>query len=229
VSDTKHITGNQDTMGGGGDLGTEPAAGGDLEFDPSTVDAAPGKKPTGILIMLLVLGLAVGMLFSMKTLTKVSGSAGKNTKVEGLVEDFLKAMGSDRSSGPDGGDDPIGSYNDVVNVLTDNYTKNQVKDLGRNPFEPIDGGGPVVVAPAGNAFERAANKLVLKSVMGNSIANFNGRIVRVGQVFPFDLGKNEGSVEFKLTAVGPDSATVAGVGGDPDAPFEQTIFLRRNN
>lgn len=229
VSDMQHSASRQETVGGIGELGTGPAAGGDLEFDPAMVEAPRGKKPTGILVIILVVGLAIGMLFSMKTLTKVSGAAGKNPKIESVVEDFLKAMGGETPA-PKDGEDTIGSYDDVVHVLTDNYTKGHVKDLGRNPFEPIDGGGATVVAnPAGNQFERAANKLVLKSVMGNSIANFNGRIVRTGQVFPFDLGKNEGSVDFKLISVGPDSATIEGVGGDPDKPFERTIFLRRNN
>lgn len=229
VSDMQHSASRQETVGGGGELGAEPVGGGELEFDPAAVEAPPGKKPTGILVIILVVGLAIGMLFSMKTLTKVSGSAGKNPKIESVVEDFLKAMGGETPTDPKGGEETIGSYDDVVHVLTDNYTKNQVKDLGRNPFDPLDGTAGPVLPPAGNQFERAANKLVLKSVMGNSIANFNGRIVRTGQVFPFDLGKNEGSVDFKLISVGPDSATIEAVGGDPDKPFERTIFLRRNN
>ena len=69
-------------------------------------------------MIILVVGLATGMLFSMKTLTKVSGSAGKNPKIESVVEDFLKAMGGDSNPASKDGEDTIGTYDDVVHVLT---------------------------------------------------------------------------------------------------------------
>ena len=84
MSDMQHIASRQETVGGAGELGTEPAGGGDLEFDPATVEAPRGKKPTGILVIILVVGLAIGMLFSMKTLTKVSGGY-----VPGALQDVM--------------------------------------------------------------------------------------------------------------------------------------------
>lgn len=228
VGDMDRFATKQQTTGGGGDLGQETAGSGDLEFEPAAPGGLSGKKRTGLLL-LLVVGLAIGSMFSMRTLTKVSGGAKGNAKMETIVDDFLASIGSaSKTQGDDPATQSIEGYKDVVHVLTDNYTRGQLKDLGRNPFSSYgEGEKPIVAAPTGNQCDRAADKLVLKSVMGGSIANINGRVVRVGQVFPVDLDKGGGQVDFRLKEVGTDSVTVECVGDGTETPVERTLFLRR--
>ncbi len=75
--------------GGAGDLG---GAHGDLDDDfglgqdPLMGEASEKKSIKGMLIIVLVVGLAAGSLVSMHTLTKVTAASGRNKEIDATVE-----------------------------------------------------------------------------------------------------------------------------------------------
>lgn len=199
-------------------------------------EGAPSKKKKGALILVVVIGLAIGSLFSMHTLTKVTASSGQSTDIERTVEQFLGKL---TGTGGNGGESSlVEDHAEVVEVLQDNYTQHQVKGLERDPFEMSSGGGgPEPIDPVygleqrRRQFEQAAEQLRLKSVIGGSrpLANINGRIVRLNQTIPVELPRGGGVVEFKVTEITRESVTV--VSEDPELKLrvETVIKLKRNN
>ncbi len=220
--------------GGGGDyslgaLGGE--LGDDYAIDPLAAADGPKKKHTGAMVLILTVGLAIGSLFSMHTLTKVTAASGKNTEIERTIEQFLKNMGTESPDNPDGAGDLVDGHNEVVKALTDNYVEHQVKQLDRNPFSLF--GGATSQGPGPGAridqVERAFRMLRLKSVIGGRrpLANINGRIVRLNQIVPIELSKAEGTVKFRVTAITAKSVTVVAEDADIENTFERTLQLKR--
>jgi len=214
-------------MGFTGDESAQPDDGyGDPDDDSLLLGEEPSrKKGKGALVLILVIGLAGGSLFSMHTLTKVTAAGGRNREIEKTVERFLSSGAKDPETG-----ELIAGHEEIVEVLTNNYVEHQV-EIGRDPFE-LPGGGPKGAGPGAgwNAVERAFQKLSLKSVMGGSrpLANINGRIVRVNQVIPVSLSKREGDVKFRVTQITRESITVEAVGVDLAKPFIRVVTLKRN-
>lgn len=207
------------------------------ELDPILTDGAPPKKRTGAVVLVVVVGLAVGSLFSMHTLTKVTAAAGKSTDIEKTIDIFLNRVGGgDGTDGGETGGELVDEHQEVVAALQDDYTDHQVKDLERNPFEVVEGGGGGPAIEVGEAqrrdqFEAAAEQLRLKSVIGGSrpLANINGRIVRLNQTIPVEASRISGTVNFKVIEITRDSVTV--VAEDPGLKLrvEKVIKLNRNS
>jgi hypothetical protein len=228
----------------GGDVTPGPAQGGvgdldgtadDLDddfglgHDPLMGEASEKKSAKGMLIIVLVVGLAAGSLFSMHTLTKVTAASGRNLEIDATVDKFLKTLLP--AENPDGTDpDLVSSHNEIVKVLTNNYTENQVQ-LNRNPFDFSDSGDGNTGSGSisRSAVERAFGKLDLKSVIGGSrpLANINGKIVRVNQVMPVRLSKREGEIKFRVMSITRDAVTVEAVGVELEEPFIKKLMLKR--
>ena len=232
------------------DAGGEPGALGDLgqdgyadapPVDPLAGEGAPKKKHTGVVVLIVVVGLAIGSLFSMHTLTKVTAASGRDSETDQTVEKFLKAMGGgDPAANPgDSSDDLVKGHREVVDVLKDDYTKHQVKELARNPFDLMSS-GPVTGALSGgdgdyarakrrDDIEKAAEKFQLKSVIMGSrpLANINGRIVRLNQVIPVEGPRSVGTIRFRVAAISPDSVTVVAEDPQIDLRVEKVLKLKR--
>ncbi len=224
----------QPAQGGAGDLG---GAADDLDddfdlgHDPLMGEGSEKKSAKGMLIIVLVVGLAAGSLFSMHTLTKVTAASGRNKEIDATVDKFLKTMaGVKNPDGTGGGGDLVSSHDEIIAVITNNYIENQVQ-LDRDPFELSGGGGNTSGGSrtSRSAVERAFGKLDLKSVIGGSrpLANINGKIVRVNQVMPVRLSRMEGEIKFRVTSITRDAVTVEAVGVELDEPFIKKLTLKR--
>ncbi len=209
ASDTGHEPGNLDVLQGEG-------------FDPDApaldvpVTGGPPKKRKGAIVLIVVIGLAIGSLFSMHTLTKVSASSGKSTDIQKIVDEYLNRLSPDLEN-PETASSLIEDHSEVVKVLTDDFRKHQVGELSRNPFKVFEPGVPMTQdsseyskAALQDRFETAADEMRLKSVIGGSrpLANLNGRIVRLNQTIPVELGKSGPPVVFTVIDISRDSVTV---------------------
>jgi hypothetical protein len=208
--------------------------------DPLADGGSPKKKHTGVIVLIVVVGLAIGSLFSMHTLTKVTASAGRDADTERTVETFLKSMGGVGATSAPGGnsEDLVTGHREVVGVLKDDYSQHQVKELARNPFDIMSGpvvgdisgaNGDYAKAKLRDDLEQAAESFQLKSVIMGSrpLANINGRIVRLNQVIPVEGPRSVGTLKFRVDSIRPDSVTV--VAEDPrlDLRVEKVIKLNR--
>ena len=221
-------------QGGAGDLG---GADGDLDDDfglgqdPLMGEASEKKSVKGMLIIVLVVGLAAGSLFAMHTLTKLTAASGRNDEIDATVDKFLKTMaGLENPDRTAGGQDLVSSHDEVIAVITNNYIENQVQ-LDRDPFELSGGGGNTSggSTTSRSAVERAFGKLDLKSVIGGSrpLANINGKIVRVNQVMPVRLSKMEGEIKFRVKSITREAVTVEAIDVELDEPFIKKLTLKR--
>ncbi len=231
----------------GDDLTGQPAKGGagdllggevddldedfDLGQDPLMGEGSEKKSMKGMLIVVLVVGLAAGSLYSMHTLTKVTAASGRNDEIDATVDRFLKSVaGAKNPDGTDRDPDLVSGHNEIVKVLTNNYIEHQV-ELDRNPFtfDIGDGGDTGGPTNSRSAVERAFAKLDLKSVIGGSrpLANINGKIVRVNQVMPVRLSKMEGPIKFRVKAITRDAVTVEAIEVELDEPFIKKLTIKR--
>lgn len=204
----------------------------DLSADPLMGEASEKKSAKGMLIVFLVVGLAAGSLFAMHTLTKHSAAAGRNDDIDVTVEKFLNTMAGSTQPGTDGGaPELLDSHQEIVEVLTNNYTENQV-EIDRDPFALTSAGesGSIDPSLSRSSVQRAYDKLDLKSVIGGSrpLANVNGKIVRVNQVIPVRLSQSEGEIKFRVKQITRDSITVEAVEIELEQPFVKTLQLKRN-
>ena len=225
-------------QGGAGDLGgadDDLDDNFDLGQDPLMGEGLEKKSLKGMLILVLVVGLAAGSLFAMHTLTKVTAASGRNDEIDATVDRFLKSMAGARNpDGTGGNPDLVSGHNEIVEVLTNNYIEHQVQ-LDRNPFEYDDGsgGGDTRGGPKNgrSAVERAFGKLRLKSVIGGSrpLANINGKIVRVNQVMPVRLSRMEGEIKFRVKAITRDAVTVEAIDIELEEPFIRKLTIKRGH
>jgi len=225
----------QPAKGGAGDLGgTADDLDDDFDLgqDPLMGEASEKKSKKGMLIVILVVGIAAGSLYSMHTLTKVTAASGRNDQIDATIDKFLKSLaGVKNPDGTVGHPDLVSGHQEIVEVLTNNYIEHQV-ELDRNPFTfDSGGGGDTGGGPTNSlrAVERAFAKLNLKSVIGGSrpLANINGKIVRVNQVMPVRLSKMEGAIKFRVKAITRDAVTIEAIDVELEEPFIKKLTIKR--
>ncbi len=213
--------------GGEGDSISVGQFGGDGGIDAFASDAP--KIKFGSLLIVVVVLVAAGAVFGMRTLSKITAATGGSSDVEQTVEHFLKS-GVARGSQSD---NPIGlGDNSVLGVLDGDYAERQIpiQDVQKNPFAP-DGaltGGRVVVYPGAGSWNRtvqsAAAQLELKTIMRgrHPLANINGQIVSLrGSIMV-------GGVTFKVIKITTSSVKLAAKDPKSDAEVETTVMLDRD-
>ena len=214
----------------------------EAEPDPLAGGAVQKKKRTGVVVLIVVVGLAIGALFSMHTLTQRSAASGLDGETERTIETFLKSVGGSGGTQAGSGESTeslVQGHKEVVSVLRDDFTQHQIKQLARDPFDVMSGAlvvgdlsggdGEYARAKRRDDIDRAAEGFELKSVIMGSrpLANMNGRIVRLNQVIPYDGGRSVGVIKFRVVSISPESVTV--VAEDPrlDLRVEKVIKLKR--
>ncbi len=215
--------------GGEGDSVSVGQFGGDGGIDAFASDAP--KIKFGSLLIVIVVLVAAGAVFGMRTLSKITAATGGSSDVEKTVEHFLKSGMAKGSQS----DNPLGLGDDsILGVLDGNYSERQIpiQDVQKNPFAP-DGalpGGQVVVDPGGGSgswirvVQSAAAQLELKSIMRgrNPLANINGRIVSLRGTLTV------GGVTFKVIKITTSSVKLVAKDPKSDAEVETTIMLDRD-
>jgi hypothetical protein len=218
--------------GGSGDPISVGEFGGDGGIDAFTSDAP--KIKFGSLLIVIVVLIAGGAVFGMRTLSKITAATRGSSDVERTVEHFLKSGVASGSQS----DNPLGLGDDsVLGVLDGDYTERQIplQDVQKNPFAPdgtLPGGNAHVDTGAGSGswnriVQSAAAKLELKSVMGgqgsrNPLANINGRIVSLRGSLTV------GGVTFRVTKIRTDAVVLVAKDPQSDAEVETTVFLKRD-
>jgi hypothetical protein len=214
------------------------------EAEPDPLAGGPGqkKKHTGVVVLIVVAGLAIGSLFSMHTLTKVTAASGRDTETEKTIETFLNSIGGSSGTETDSGESTeslVQGHKEVVGVLRDDFTQHQIKQLARDPFDVMSGAlvvgdlsgadGDYARAKRIDDIDRAAEGFELKSVIMGSrpLANMNGRIVRLNQVIPVDGGRSVGILKFRVVSISPESVTVVAEDPQLDLRVEKVIHLKR--
>lgn len=226
-------------------LGTGPGDGGfdaDSSLDPLAGAETVKRSSAGTMLIIAVIVIAAGGLFSMRFLAKVSANSQTDGEVEQNIVSFLAMI--------DGGpgtksQDSVLFKNDttVLNVLKESYTEHQVpiENLAKDPFNLGDGETELVTPEPGDtsnraweqqrreklqAIEAASKTLQLTSVMlgATPLANLNGKILRVGDTL--NLDKQE--VVFRVTKIESDSATLVGEDAALNVRFEVTVSIKRD-
>lgn len=225
----------------GGWTGSGFGAEGDLDPMAGLQPEARKKKHTGALILILVVGLAIGMLFSMHTLTKVTAASGKDTDIERTIEQFIgKLNDGDLETDPNAiAEDLVGEHEEVIAVLKNDFTNEQVEVVMKNPFD-IDSG--MMIADSGvptdpnvaravrrDQVERAAETLRLKSIIMGSrpLAAINGKIVRLNGTVPVELSRAAGVVAFRVDAITSDAVTVVVEEPEIELRIEKILYLKK--
>ncbi len=206
------------------------------EFD-AFMDEGPRKKiRSGTLVLVVVVVLAGGSLFSMHTLTKANAQAGRNPGVERTIDDFLKSApgGSSTDSG-DGGQALVDNHERVLTALKP--VELATPELTRDPFNPtgkIDHVDPVKPGEWDEerrraAITEAANNLKVQSViMGSTpMAIINGHLVRLnGFVEAMPSGRDP-AIKFRMVAVAHTSVTVVAEDPQFDLRIETVLEFKR--
>lgn len=225
-------------------LGTSGGDGFDADssLDPLAGAETVKRSNAGTLLIIAVIVIAAGGLFSMRFLAKVNASTNSDGNVEESIVSFLNAL--------DGGNGSkqtksVLLQNDttVLNVLKESYTQHQVplENLAKDPFDLTDDSVPTATATTPDdgshqwdarrrerlqAMESASKSLELTSVLMGStpLANINGKILRVGDVV--DLEKQK--IQFRVTAIEADAATLVGEDTALNLKYEITITIKRD-
>lgn len=204
-------------------------------------DARTGRRlSSGTIVVLLMVGVALVGLYSMRSLGSAAASGGLSREIETLIAGVL----------PDaGGSLEVASAIEVPQVEdaavfamldTDFRGRLQVawEDLGRDPFEPwrdpaaaalpsedvVAVDGRVAAGEAwGREIDRIVEMLELKSLIGggaSGMANVNGRIIRRGDVFSVA----EAEANFQVVAIERDGVRLKVV--HPRLRVERDAFLQ---
>ncbi len=199
------------------------------------------KRRTGPLILIAVVLLAVGGLFCMHTLSKITGATQSNSEIEATISDFLNSIAGMKLGDSEGSArDLVASHRKVVDVLVDNYTDLQIplSDLQFNPFV-IDRGSQPTAQPdvdfgdddarrlerkrvkRREVIQSAAHSLRLKSVImgGTPLANISGSIVRIGEV----VSVQHEDIDFHVTAITKDTVTITA--NEPHLTLKVDVIL----
>jgi hypothetical protein len=217
----------------------------ELGIDPLANVSEQRRFNTGSIILVAVVGVALTGLWFMRTISQVSGNSGTDTDAQIAIEKFIKGMKGGASGDPKNASALVKSDPNVLSVLSSSYTERQVplENVQRDPFIlpgdattetfPTNSGQDEAVQLSKKrkerttAFEQAAERLVLKSVIMSStpLANLNGKIVRVGD----ELVSEFDNTTFRVTAITNESVSV--VAEDPllDVSVNVTIPLRRDH
>lgn len=220
--------------------GAFEAEDGDLDL----LDGSAKKRRTGPLVLIAVVVLAVGGLFCMHALSKITAAVRGDTSIEKTIDRFLSSVTrsqAGRSSQSAG--ELVRSHRAVVDVLSDDYTALQIPltAVQFNPFV-IQRDSQLVHQAVPDArdeesrrlersrakrreqIESAGHSLRLKSVIMGSVplANLSGLIVRVGEVVPIET---EG-IEFRVTSITHDSVTLTA--NEPSLKLKVEVVLELN-
>ncbi len=236
---------SSDQMGYTGDTGGDPGESvpgelGGFNADPGmdilAKEGSAKKRRTGALVLILVVGLALGGLFAMHTLAKVSAAGDGNTDTEETIEKFLRTVSGDASSNPGtSGGDLVTKHRSVLDVLHDDYTNQQValSDVQRNPFvlaqpgmTPDALGNTTGLARKRAEIENAAGQLRLKSIImgSNPLANVNGRFVRLDEMIAV---QNQG-IAFRVAEITSDTITLVAEDTDLKLTVETVLYLKQD-
>jgi len=233
---------------------TMPLGTGELPDEPATLDPLAGtgtkkKLGGGSLLIVAVVLIAVGGLFSMRKLAQATAAAGTNSEIETTIESFLRSLaGQPASIGPTGGSVLPEGHERALTVLTTEYSERQVplRCVQRNPFIIFQ---PTAVAPVKPEevqqqatqqemrwrqmreqrqalIRQEGAKLTLKSILGGStpLAIINGRIVRVGEAVPTQCAE----VTFRVLSIESGSVDLIAEAPELDLKIKITLELQRD-
>jgi hypothetical protein len=209
----------------------------DSALDPLVTATESRKLKAGSFVLILVVIMACGGLWFMKTLSKVSASSGANRDIEASIEKFLSGMKGNDTTKAGGNSNALNSGDvNVLAVLSGSYTEKQIPLDGvqRDPFILFGDDVPVgstvgddssSVARRRGEIERAATQLELKSVlMGTQpLANIGGKIVRRGE----EIVLQPDNIAFRVVEITKESVTVLGEDARLNLSVPFTIFLKR--
>jgi hypothetical protein len=206
----------------------------DAGLDPLANAGARKRFNGGSLILIGVIVLALGGLWAMRSLSRVSAGSSANRDIEATIDKFLKNYKPEEPKtgvSPDAG---------ALAVLSDSYVDRQVplNDVQRNPFflpsdfklDPviIDKGLPIERQREEKTklIEKAAARLELKSVImsDDPIASISGKIVHKGAELVVDPEK----VVFRVTEITADSVTVVAEDEALELVVPITIAIKRD-
>lgn len=205
----------------------------DGSLDPFAAEGSGTKIRFGSLLIVVVIVIAIGAVFGMRTLAKATAANDTPTDSEKTIDKFLKAGPGGRTAA----DNLLAIDNEsVLGVLTGDYTDHQVPldRVQRNPFVGGGGGGGGPVDPAEldkgqlqRAMEAAGGKLKLKSVMmssRNPVAILNVGVIMLNR----SVTVQPEGIEFRVVSITADSVTL--VAEDPKSGLrvEQKLFLDRD-
>lgn len=210
-------------------------------LDP-LANATTGRKlNAGHMVIVIVVVIACGGLWFMRSLSHVSASSGGNLEMENTIEAFLKTLKGDaaKAKGPNSNLLTGGDAN-PIDVLGVSYTERQVQltNVQRNPFiifnEIVGPTGPIGPTDDGSKaraekrtiFENAANRFAVKSVIMSSepLANVSGKIVRKGDELVSDID----GVSFRVAAITTEGVTVVGEDARLNLSVAITIPIKRD-
>ncbi len=190
------------------------------------------KIDTGSLLIVVVILVAVGGLFSMRTLARIAMPAPLDPEKEKLLNEYDPSKISSIESG-------------VWNDLKSDFTLSHVPldGVSRNPFIIWEPEEPVAIDTrdplADNQkiweqkreerqkfLEAQSKRFVLQMVLlgARPLANMNDQIVRVGETIKLD----ENSPEFRVAAIRADSVKLVTEDESYELVFEATIVLLRD-
>lgn len=204
-----------------------PLGVGDMSPDDSSMDPLAGttgesrRIRSGSMLIVVVVVIACGGLWFMRTLSHVSGATGAKSDVEKSIESFLGARDTKGNAKVVSGTDPS-----VLAVLSASYIDKHVplESVQRNPFilpgendtaintTPIAGEDPAqAIARARGARQKeidaAAAKLMVKSIIMSAqpLANLSGMIVRVGD----EIAPEGSDITFRVQSITNDTVMLA--------------------
>lgn len=206
---------------------------------PSQDVRASRRIRSGTVVVLLMVGVALVGLYSMRNLGSAAADGGLSKEIETLIAGVLP--GTDLADAGSGTPPTVDDTTVFAMLDTDFRGRLQVswEELGRDPFEPwrdpaarasSTPENPIAVdssEAAGEAWAREIDRVVelleLKSLIGGGaagMANVNGRIIRRGDVFT--VAEAEG--DFRVVAIERDGVRLKVV--HPRLGVERDAFLQ---
>lgn len=204
-------------LGDGADPGALPGIGADEQDIILAAEGIDKKRRSGPLILIGVVVLAAGSLFSMRTLTRVQGRTEAATNP--VVEKYLKTA-------TDGSD---GVAKEILAQLTDVKPQERVfvRDLFVIPPE-VDKAGTVVTvrgesteAQWQTSCRKGADKLKVTSVMRDLLANINKTIVQLNGTIISD------GIEYRVIEITNEGITVETKHLEQGWRYEQLVAVKR--
>ena len=206
------------------------------DLDPFMDEGSRKKIRSGTLVLIVVVVLAGGSLFSMHTLTKVNAEAGRNPGIERTINDFLKsAVGGSSTDSGDSGQALVDNHQRVLSALKP--VKLDTPELTRDPFDTTGETGHVDPVEPGEwnqerrraAITRAAQNLKVQSViMGSTpMAIINGHLVRLNGIVEAMPSGRGPAIKFRMVAVAHSSVTVVAEDPQFDLRIETVLEFNR--
>lgn len=206
----------------------------DTGLDPLVSASGAKKFKAGSMVLVIVIVLACGGIWFMKSLSKVNAVTGGNSDIEASIEKFITGMKGSAKGGSGKSSSALNSSDaSVLAVLDGSYVEKQIPLDGvqRDPFILFSDTTPIgasndesgMAARRRAEIEKAAAQLHLKSVLMGSqpLANIGGKIVRQGEEIVLD------SITFRVTEITKESVTVIGEDTRMNVSVPSTIFLKR--